>query len=147
MAHSNRAQRRARAHFLMKQQRKANTNVPNNDDNHPNNTDYHPLEPPLDVALPRKERQKAAKAIEREERQRFHTSSMALSTNPNQCQKSSSLSCRCYIVSRRSLQKTSDLLHCAHQFISLVSSSSSSLYKAIDNRLRSFFASRLTHRL
>lgn len=72
VAHLNRAQRRARAHFLMKQQRKApSNNVPNEVDN--NNEDNHPDLPPeeLPIALPRKERQKAAKAAEREERQRF----------------------------------------------------------------------------
>jgi flagellar biosynthesis GTPase FlhF len=67
VAHLTRAQRRARAHFLMKQQRKAAV-VTNNDNNdraeeHNNN--------PEPTILSRKERQRAAKAAEREERQRY----------------------------------------------------------------------------
>ena len=71
VAHLNRAQRRARAHFLMKQQRKVsgNNTVPNDNDN--NMDDNNPEPPPLEIVASRKERQKAAKAAEREERQRF----------------------------------------------------------------------------
>lgn len=74
VANLNRAQRRARAHYLMKQQRKANNHRNNDiDNNNTNNNENHqePNAQPDQPVLSRKERQKAAKAVEREERHRF----------------------------------------------------------------------------
>ncbi|GAX19753.1 hypothetical protein FisN_37Lh020 [Fistulifera solaris] len=63
VAHLTRAQRRARAHFLMKQQRKAPVVRVDDEPNHTLESNAPPAS--------RKERQKAAKAAEREERQRY----------------------------------------------------------------------------
>jgi flagellar biosynthesis GTPase FlhF len=70
VAQLTRAQRRARAHLLMKQQRKAPV-VTNNDDNNSNILVDDTNPEPQPALLSRKERQKAAKAAEREERQRY----------------------------------------------------------------------------
>ncbi|CAJ1969470.1 unnamed protein product [Cylindrotheca closterium] len=64
----NRAQRRARARAIMKQQRRiAPTGTPTDDENN-RIEDENPIEPSTAPQLSRKDRQKAAKAAEKEER-------------------------------------------------------------------------------